>query len=237
MGFTEAKALGEELLGKVPYASYLSMPLYPAIRVPDGSDRTRTVGPAGYVAAHRSVTHRKYSYAAAVAGPRVKTLWNFAPVSRLSEDDVNDANRSGINAIQSNTGVPYLNNWSSLSDEPGLFDLNVQDALNNLTVQLKAGMQELIWRPNDGRDILTSAARSVVDTVMAPLVEGGWLFPSRDGDGSFMDSGYTVTVEDIRASDQGSPYDSMTVAVGVKLSPTLRHIHIPIRKVDLRQGL
>lgn len=237
MPFEEALTVGDDLLGKTPYGSYLSMPLFPAIRVPDGSDRTRTVGPAGYVAAHRSVTHRQYSFAAAVAGPRTKTLWNFAPVLRLSSEDVNTANQRGINAIQSNTGVPYLNNWSSLSDEPGLYDLNIQDCLNNLTVQLKAGLQELIWRPNDGRDILTSAARAVVDTVMAPLVEGGWLYPTQDGDGSYRDAGYSVTVEDIRNSGQGAPYDSMVVSVGVKLSPTLRHIHVPIRKVDLRQGL
>lgn len=233
---TAAKTLGDSLLGTA-YGSYLSMPIYPSIRVPDGNDRTRLASPVGYAAAHRSITHRVLSYAAAVAGPRVKTLWNFTPSVRLSEDDINDLNESGINGIQSGVREPYLNNWSSLSNEPGLYDLNVRDTMNNLTVLLELGFQQLIWKPNDGRETIRSEAQAIVDGVMAPLVRGGYLFPSVDMEGSYLDSGYTVSVEDIRTSGQAAPYDRIQVSVGVRLSPTLRHIHIPIRSVDLRSAL
>lgn len=232
----EAKALGQALLGNAAYGSYLSMPLYPAIRVPDGSDRSRTVGPAGYVAAQRSIVHRQVSFAAAVAGPRTKTMWNFYPVRRLDNEDVNALNQAGINAIYNDAGAPYLNNWSSLSAETGLYDLNVQDTLNNLTVLLETGLSTLIWRPNEGRDMLTSEAASIVAGIMQPLVTGGWLYPNRGPEGGFVDNGYTVDVEDIRTSGQPSPYDELVVNVGIRLSPTLRHIHVPIRKVDLRMG-
>lgn len=232
----EAKLIGEELLGSA-YSSYLSMPLYPAIHVPDGNDKTRVASPIGYAAAKRSQVHRTLSYANAVAGPSVASVWNFKPSVRLDEDDINDLNQSGINAIQSGSGAPFLNNWSSLSNEPGLFDLNVRDTMNNLTVAFEAGFKRLLWRPNDGRDNLRAEAQSIVDGIMAPLVSGGYLFPTQDGEGNYMDNGYSVAIEDIRTSGQAAPYDRVQVAVAVKLSPTLRHIHVPIRNVDLRSAL
>lgn len=232
----EAKSIGEQLLGST-YASYLSMPLYPAIRVPDGNDRTRITSPIGYAAAKRSLVHRSSSFAAAVAGPRVASVWNFTPSVRCDEEDVNELNRSGINAIQSGTGAPFLNNWSSLSTEPGLFDLNVRDTMNNLTVLFSQAFQELIWRPNDGRDNLRAEAQAIVDGIMEPLVRGSFLFPSQDADGNLRDNGYSVEVEDIATSGQAAPYDRVQIAVGVKLSPTIRHIHVPIRNVDLRSAL
>ena len=105
----EAKSIGTQLLGG-SYSSYLSMPLYPTIRIPDGNDRTRTTSPIGYAAAKRSLVHRESSFAQAVAGPRVASVWNFIPTVRLSEEDINELNRSGINAIQTGTGAPFLNN-------------------------------------------------------------------------------------------------------------------------------
>lgn len=232
----EAKSIGTQLLGG-SYSSYLSMPLYPSIRIPDGNDRTRTVSPIGYAAAKRSIVHRESSYAQAVAGPRVASVWNFTPTVRLSEEDINELNVAGVNAIQTGTGAPFLNNWSSLSTEPGLFDLNVRDCLNNLTVLFNDGFQELIWRPNDGRDNLRAEAQAIVDGIMEPLVRGSYLFPTQDGEGNFRDNGYSVTIEDIRTSGQAAPYDRVQVAIAIKLSPTLRHIHVPIRNVDLRSAL
>lgn len=233
---SEAKSIGEALIGS-SYSSYLSMPIFPAIRVPDGSDRTRTTSPIGYAAAARSVIHRSRSFAAAVAGPSVKTLWNFAVSTKLSEADINELNQSGINGIQSGPGAPFLNNWSSLSKEPGLYDLNVRDTMNNLDVQFRDAFQRLTWRPNDGRDNLRAEAQSIVDGIMAPLSAAGYLFPSIDGEGNYIDNGYSVEIEDIRSSGQAAPYDRIQVAVGVKLSPTLRHIHVPIRNVDLQSAL
>lgn len=232
----EAKSIGNTLLGG-NYSSYLSMPLYPAIRIPDGNDRTRTTSPIGYAAAKRSLVHRESSYAQAVAGPKVASVWNFTPTVRLSEEDINELNQSGINAIQTGTGAPFLNNWSSLSTEPGLFDLNVRDCLNNLTIQFNDAFEALIWRPNDGRDNLRAEAQAIVDGIMEPLVRGSYLFPTQDIEGNFRDNGYSVTVEDIRTSGQAAPYDRVQIAVAIKLSPTLRHIHVPIRNVDLRSAL
>lgn len=240
-GYTigEASTEAGAVFGKIANSSYVSMPFYPALRIPDGADRSRTVGPAGYVAAHRSVTHRQLSYAAAVAGSRTRSKWSVQPVTRLSEEDTNELNNAGVNAIQTNTGVPFINNWSSLSEEPGLYDLNVQDALNNLTVLLQDGLSDLIWRPNEGREALRASAGAIVDSIMQPLSEGGYLFPTRDAEGNFADNGYSCDVEDLSAPNntQVAPYDQMVVNVGIRLSPVLRHVHVPIRKVDLRQGL
>jgi len=233
----EAASIGDQLLDTAAYGSYLSMPLFPAIRVPDGTDRTRVASPIGYAAAHRSVTHRVRSFAAAVAGPAVKTLWQFQPSVKLSEEDINFLNSHGVNGIQSGSGAPFLNNWSSLSQDPGLYDLNVRDAMNNLTALFREAFQSLLWRPNDGRENLRAEAKSIVDNIMAPLVAGNYLFPTRDMDGNFVDAGYTVQVEDIRTSGQPAPYDRVQIAIGLKLSPTLRHIHVPIRNVDLRSAL
>lgn len=231
----EAVALGDSL-ADVSYGAYLSAPLFPAIRVPDGADRTRTTSAIGYVAAHRSRVHRFGSYADAIAGPKVKALQNFAVVTKLDEEDINYLKDHNINGIVTPfTGAPYIYNWASLSKETGLYHLNVQDALNNLTVQVKAGLAPLIWESNDGREALSAQVHGIIAGIMQPLVDKAKLFPSEGPDRERLDDGYRVAIEDIRTSGQNAPYDELTVELSVKLSPTLTHIHVPIRKVDVHQ--
>ena len=63
------------------------------------------------------------------------------------------------------------------------------------------------------------------------------MYPTTDGEGNELNAGYTVAVEDIDVSGQNSPYDQLRVDVAIKLSPTVRHISVPIRSVDLRATL
>lgn len=231
----EAVSAGESLLGS-PSGRSVGV-FYPHVRIPDTNQRTRTIGPEAYVLAARSVTHRVDSPAKAPAGIGSKILWATAPVRVLDEDDINTLDRAGVNGIHTTGGTSFLDNWRSLHTDPTLSKLNDTDALNQITIAIRAGLRPLVWRANEGRERIRGEATAIVDTVLQPYVAGGYLFPTTDSEGNETNPGYSVRVEDIVTSGQNSPYDELRVDVAVKLSPTIRHIHVPIRSVDLRSNL
>lgn len=231
----EAVAVGESLLNS-PSGRSVGV-FYPHIRIPDTTARTRVISPEAYVLAARSVTHRTVSPAKAPAGIDSKILWVTSPVRPLDDDDVNILDRAGINAIHTTGGTAYLDNWRSLSADPSLSKLNDTDALNQITIAIKQGMRALIWRPNEGRDRIRGEAEAIVASVMYDYVTKGFVYPTTDNEGNEINPGYTVNVENINDSGQNSPYDQLRVEVAVKLSPTIRHIVVPIRSVDLRATL
>lgn len=231
----EAVAAGESLLN-APSGRSVGV-FYPHLRIPDTTARTRTISPEAYVLAARSVTHRTDSPAKAPAGINSKILWATSPVRVLDEDDINVLDRAGINGIHTAGGTSFLDNWRSLHTDPSLSKLNDTDALNQISIALREGMRPLIWRPNEGRERLRGEATAIVDSVLQPYVRGGYVYPTTDGEGNELNAGYTVAVEDIDVSGQNSPYDQLRVDVAIKLSPTVRHISVPIRSVDLRATL
>lgn len=231
----EANAIGDQLMGKPNSTSVLVF--YPAVRIPDTNRRTRTVGASAYAAAARSVTHRLYSPAQPPAGQERKATVGTVPVVALDQDDINELNQHGINGIQTTGGVAFLNNWSSLSADPSLREAAHTDALNQIRISLEAAMAPLEWRPNEGLDRIRGEAAAAVESVMQPYYAAGYLFPTLDAEGNMVDSGWTVTVENIRESGQNSPYGKLGVVVGVKLSPIIRSIEIGIRAADLNTAL
>ena len=231
----EANAIGDQLMGKPNSVSVLVF--YPAVRIPDTNRRTRTVGASAYAAAARSATHRLYSPAQPPAGQERKASVGTVPVVALDQDDINELNQHGINGIQTTGGVAFLNNWSSLSADPSLREAAHTDALNQIRISLEAAMAPLVWRPNEGLDRIRGEAAAAVESVMQPYYAAGYLFPTLDAEGNMVDSGWTVTVENIRESGQNSPYGKLGVVVGVKLSPIIRSIEIGIRAADLNTAL
>lgn len=231
----EAVAIGDQLMGKAHSTPVLVF--YPAVRIPDTNRRTRTVGASAYAAAARSVTHRLYSPAQPPAGQERKASVGTVPVVALDQDDINELNQHGINGIQTTGGVAFLNNWSSLSTDPSLREAAHTDALNQIRISLEAATAPLVWRPNEGLDRIRGEAAAAVETVMQPYYAAGYLFPTLDAEGNMVDSGWTVTVENIRESGQNSPYGKLGVTVGVKLSPIIRNIVVGIRAADLNTAL
>ena len=230
---SEAKAVGDALTGSA-YGQYIGV-VYPHLRVPDSSSRTRVVSPEGYVLAARAVAHRTKSYAAAPAGAARKTTWVTSPVRVLDEADINQLNTSQVNGILSEGGRHYLYNYVSLATDPNLYNLNDTDALNNLRINLDRAFRgdEILFEPN-GRPVLATRIQGHVAAEMASLAEGGYLAPRLDADGNQLDPGYTVSVEDIVTSGQSAPYDQLHVQVDVRFRPTLRHIVLSLRKLDFR---
>lgn len=226
----EAAAAGDQLMGKPN--SHLVGLVYPAIRIPDLNQRTRTVGGAAYAAAARSITHTKTSPAQPPAGQARAMVAPTSPVHKLDLDDINELNQHGVNGIQTTGGQSYLNNWSSLSTDPTLRELAHTDALHQIEISLRAAAEPLLWRPNEGMERIRGEAAGIVDTVLQPYYAAGYLFPALDAEGNSIDPGYTATVEQIRESRQNAPYSELNLTVSVRLSPIIRHIVIGLNSED-----
>lgn len=226
----EACAIGDTLMGK-PNTKNVTV-IYPSIRIPDSSQRTRTVGGSAHAMAARSVTHTTVSPAQPPAGQARAMAAPTSPVSKLDLDDINELNQHGISGIQTTGGRSYLNNWSSLSTDPTLRELAHTDAMNQIAIALRAGAERLLWRPNEGLERIRGEAAGVVDTVLQPYYAAGYLFPDKDAEGNVLNAGYGFTIEDIRTSGQNAPYSELAMTVWVKLSPIVRHVEIGITSVD-----
>jgi hypothetical protein len=206
---------------------------YPHLIIPDGG-ATRTISPEGYVAAVRARAHRDTGFWQVPAGNRAKTRWvlgTATPIDTTINDTLAESLVNGIVTTNSNV---RLYGWQSLStDRDNLGLLTARDALNNLTLQVKAALEPFVFETNDGKGHLRSYVESAVVGVLDPIAKRDGFYALLDDDEQEIDPGYRVVVDEALNPITAQAENKVVVSMSVRLSPTAQLIQVEIIKVPL----
>jgi hypothetical protein len=215
-----------------PNGAYAGI-FYPHLIIPDGG-ATRTISPEGYVAAVRARAHRDTGFWQVPAGDRAKTRWVLGTATQIDANQNDTLAESLVNGIVTTGASVRLYGWQSLSvDRDNLGLLTAQDALNNLTLQVKAALEPFVFATNDGKGHLRGYIESAVVGVLDPIAKRDGFYALVDAEDQEIDPGYRVTVDEALNPVTAAAENKVVVQFSVRLAPTAQLIQVEIIKVPL----
>lgn len=211
---------------------------YPHLVIPDAG-ATRIVSPEGFVAAVRARAFREGEFWRVPAGlENGRANWITGTTVPVNAELLDRLDASRVNGIQTSGARVWLNNWSSLADDPEHFGLlSSRDTLNNLKVLVKNRLENYVWRTNDGRGFLFGEIESAVVSILHPISQAGGFYAEINSENEEVDPGYTVVVDRSNNPIPQVARNEITVDVAVRLSPVAKLIRVEIVKVAIGAAL
>lgn len=189
---TQAKA-AEAALAAVADLHHAAF-YYPWVKAPDGAGGTRTISPAGYVAAARARAHERQGPERAGAGEISQARFIVGVERELTRAEGDDLDASRVNAIRTIAGTVRVYGARSMSrDEANWRFITYRDLINDIEVECEEALEAYAFRPIDGKNQAFSDLEGELTGIAAKYANRGALFPRHDSStGEQLDPGYSV---------------------------------------------
>lgn len=209
----------------------------PWVKIPDGS-ASRTIDPSGYVLGVRARAMANEGFWRGAAGAISEAQFVVGTAWPLSEDGNNTLYAAGVNGIVTYPRTVELMGWKSLDLDVANYGLlSAADTINSIAGRIEEVLHQFVHRPIDGRKTIYGEVDGAIRGVLQPIADAGGLYARYRDDGTMVDPGYSVVVDDsVNPADQlGS--NSLAAAVGLRLSPTAVELLVTIHKTPLNAAL
>lgn len=228
-----------EAASALDHAEYGAL-YYPWVKIPDGvtNGGTRTIPPDAYVAAKRSKVHTQTGAWAPAAG--LATVANYvsglaSEIGRTDGDTLNAANVNAIRLIQNSIRIYGARSVSA--DSADFKFITARDAVNYITVQAKATLEDLVFGVLDGRNAIFAEIASRLTSIIEPIRLAGGLYEAFDSTGKRIDYGYTVKCDNSLNPSSQLAEGTIKARVGLRVSTIGELIQVDILKSNISGSL
>lgn len=211
---------------------------HPWVKVPNGSGATRSIDPAGYVAAARARAHAAAGAWRAGAGAISAGRYVLEPTMTFTAAQLEDLAEAQINPIRNVAGsVRIYGARSASTDDVNWSFITYRDLLNYIAIQVENVIEPFVFSVIDSRGQIFAKIEGSLVGMLEAVREDGGLYERRDANGNLVDRGYTVVagsgINTAATLNQGL----IKAEVGVRVSPVGERIQISITKSALTSGL
>lgn len=207
---------------------------YPWVQIERDTNVLQYISPEGYVAGKRAAVQNSEGpwrpYAGLVSEGnfviRTKTI-----VGKADSDALDVARVNGLRMI--NGRVRIYGARSASNDEANFRYLNAQEMLNYVVVEAQNRLEDLVFSTIDGRQVLFSAVRSRLVSLLDPIRVAGGLYEAFDAEGNRIDYGYTVVVNEAINPVSQLAGGLIKAKVGIRVSSVGDQIEVSVTKSNL----
>ena len=207
---------------------------FPWVQIERDTNILQYISPEGYVAGKRAAVQnsegpwRPYAGLVSEGNYVIRTK---TPISKAESDALDEARVNGIRMI--NGRVRVYGARSASNDEANFRYLNAQEMLNYVVVESQARLEDLVFSTIDGRQVLFSAVRSRLVSLLDPIRVAGGLYEAFDAQGNRIDYGYTVVVNEAINPVSQLAGGLVKAKVGIRVSSVGDQIEVAVTKSNL----
>lgn len=211
---------------------------WPAVLVPAGGGRTRTITPEGYIAGVRARAHMAEGPWRAPAGEAATARYIVGTDVEVPQADGDEADAAGVSAIRRIANTLRLYGWRSLSTDLDNYALLTgRDVLNFAVAELERRLEPLVFRTIDGKGHLFAEAAGIGIGLAEPMRAAGGLYELVDDDGNAIDPGYAVETGPSVNTPDTIQAGKIKMRVALRVSPTGTLVEVTVAKVAVNAAL
>ena len=243
LGFAETATVGSAVSTAATYVGEgdgeeFAAFFYPWVKIPSTGSLTETIPCEGFVAAKRAAVQNTYGAWYPYAGEQAKAKYVVGIENAISKTNVETLAAGYINPLRVVNGSLRVYGARTIStDEINFKFLNSRETLNLIVNQAETALEDFLFRPIDGRGAIFAEIAASLTGIMERIRVAGGLYELIGTDGTPIDSGYSIIVnESINPLTQLAE-GTIKAKVGARVSSIGEVIELEITKSTLTATL
>jgi hypothetical protein len=232
----DAVTIAESYAGGVgaEYAGFY----FPHITITNTSGVSLTLSPESYVAAKRAVAHAQVGPWQAGAGLLSAATFVTGLATSVSKADADTLDEGRVNALRVIQGAVRVYGARSASDDDENYRyITYRDLLNYIIVEAEKRLEDLVFSTIDGRKTVFGRVEARLIGLLDPIRTAGGLYEAFNTDGSLLDPGYSVQVNDAINPVNQLATGLIRARVGVRVSSVGDRIEVEVLKSNLTSSV
>lgn len=211
---------------------------YPYVTMTNTAGVSLTISPESYVAAKRAVAHAQVGPWQAGAGLLSQASFVTGLATSVSKSDAETLDEGRVNALRVIQGAVRVYGARSASDDDENYRyITYRDLLNYIVVEAEKRLEDLVFSTIDGRKTVFGRVEARLIGLLDPIRTAGGLYEAFNADGSLLDPGYSVQVNDAINPVSQLATGLIRARVGVRVSSVGDRIEVEVLKSNLTSSV